>query len=217
MPHDARNQFEQHVLEMIEQSPTGAVPHTPAHQEALAHLIATHKVYASADFPDGYATVHALAALSEFHAENLFAVLTGAAEDSALESDDAVFDRYVASLPTALHEVAERYRKLAVGRRLLHRSKHDGVMVHDPLHSLFLVPGAGPNPGLPGNYLHGSIFQDHADDPAGTWSIHLHDRIDGAAMCDGLSRAAATEKLEEVLASAPFLLSELEALDFRLN
>jgi hypothetical protein len=29
-------------------------------------------------------------------------------------------------------------------------------MAHDPIHTLFLVPGAGPNPGIPGNYLHGS-------------------------------------------------------------
>ena len=40
---------------------------------------------------------------------------------------------------------------------------------------------------------------------------------DAAALCEGLTRAEVTEKMEEVLASAPFLLSELDALDFRMN
>ena len=40
---------------------------------------------------------------------------------------------------------------------------------------------------------------------------------DGAAMCDVPTVRDALEKLEEVVASAPFHLSELVALGFRLN
>lgn len=217
MPLDPQAQFDQHVLDMIEQSPTGAVPHTPAHQDALRRLVDAHQVYASADHPDGYASVRALANLPLFHAHNWEAVMTGEVEEAALESDEQIYDRYVASLPEAAREAAEARRAQVVGRRLLHRSKHDGIVVHDPVHSLFLIPGAGPQPGLPGNYLHGSIFQDHVDDLAGAWFVQVHDRDDGAAAYDAPSRDAALEKFQELLASAPFLLSELEALDFRLN
>ncbi|MCF3651036.1 hypothetical protein [Synoicihabitans lomoniglobus] len=217
MPLDPHAQFEQHVLENLEFSPTGEVPHTPAHQEALAHLIAAHQVYPSADHAHGHVSVRTLAALPAFYAHNLEAVIKGEVAEADLESDESIFDRYVASLPASLREAAEVSRSLAVGRRLLHRAKHDGEIVHDPVHSLFLIPGCGPHPGLPGNYLHGSIFQDHIDDLAGAWALHVHDRDDGAATCEVPTREAALEKLEELLASAPFLLSELEALDFQMN
>ena len=217
MPLDPQTQFDQHLLEMIEQSPTGSPPATPAHQEALARLMSAHQVYHSADHHDGYATVHALAQLPSFHAENLEDVMGGKAEESDLESDESIYDRYVASLPEASREAAEGYRALSIGRKLLHRSKHDGEVVHDPIHSLFLIPGAGLNPGLPGNYLHGSIFQDHIDDLAGAWAVHIHDRDDGAATIEVPSRDDALEKLQELLASAPFLLAELDALDFQMN
>lgn len=216
MSSDPQAAFEQHVLDIIDASPVGGVPRTPAHQDALRHLVLAHQVYHSADYPDGYVTVRALAARPSFHAANIAAVMAGHKAPAALEADTAVFDRYVASLPTALQPAAEPFRLKAVGRRLLHRAKLD-VSVHDPIHSLFLVPGVGLNPGLPGNYLYGSIIEDDASDPNCTWSIHLHDRDDGAAMCDGLPREAAWAKFEELLASAPFMLGELDALDFRLN
>lgn len=63
MPLDPQTQFDQHLLEMIEQSPTGIPPATPAHQEVLARLMSAHQVYHSADHHDGYVTVHALAQL----------------------------------------------------------------------------------------------------------------------------------------------------------
>jgi hypothetical protein len=160
--------------------------------------------------------VRALAARPSFHAGNIAAVVAGREAPTALEADTAVFDRYVASLPAALQPTAETFRPKAVGRRLLHRAKLADT-AHDPVHSLFLVPGVGLNPGLPGNYLYGSIIEDDAADPHCTWSLHVHDRDDGAASCDGLPRDAAWAKFEELLASAPFMLSELDALDFRLN
>lgn len=216
MSSDPQATFDQHVLDMIDASPVGGVPRTPAHQDALRHLVEAHQVYHSADHPDGYVTVRALSARPSFHAGNIAAVVAGREAPSALEADTAVFDRYVASLPAELQPTVEPFRTKAVSRRLLHRAKLDEA-VHDPVHSLFLVPGVGLSPGLPGNYLYGSIIEDDASDPNCTWSIHVHDRDDGVAMCDGLPRAAAWAKFEELLASAPFMLSELDALDFRLN
>jgi hypothetical protein len=96
------------------------------------------------------------------------------------------------------------------GKPAHHRSKHDGAVIHDPVHSLFLVPGAGTHPGLPGNYLYGFV---HEINP-GAWTVHLHDSDDGAAKLDASNQAEALAKLQEVIASAPFHLSELEALGF---
>lgn len=87
--------------------------------------------------------------------------------------------------------------------------------MRDPVHSLVMVPGCGPHPGVPGNYLHGSMQELTGAAHAGHWSIHLHDAEDGAASCEVASRAEAFAKLQEVLASAPFLLSELDTLGFR--
>ena len=216
MSSDPQATFDQHVLDMIDASPVGGVPRTPAHQDALRHLIEAHQVYHSADYPDGYVTVRALAARPAFHAANIAAVIAGREAPAALEADHAVFDRYVASLPLALQPTTEPFRAKAVGRRLLHRAKLD-ASVHDSIHSLLLIPGAGLSSGLPGNYLYGSIIEDNAADPDCTWSIHVHDRDDGVATCDGLPRDAAWAKFEELLASAPFMLGELAALDFRLN
>ena len=84
------------------------------------------------------------------------------------------------------------------------------------MHTLFLVPGAGPHVGLPGNYLYGSVLQLRPD-AASDWSVHIHDSDDGAARCDAPSMTGALAKLQEVLASAPFHLSELEALGFQLK
>lgn len=217
MPHNAHTEFDQHVLDMIDASPVGGVPRTPAHQAALAHLIAAHQVYVSADHADGYVTVRSLATQPLFAAENLADIVTGALDRSTLESDNTIYDRYVASLPESLQPAAEAYRQHVVGRRRLHRTRADGVEIHDPLHSLFLVPGGGLNPGLPGNYLFGALVEDEVDNPQSTWSLHLHDRLDGAASREGLTREAALASLDDLLASAPFLLSELEVLDYRLN
>jgi len=77
---------------------------------------------------------------------------------------------------------------------------------------LFLVPGAGPHPGLPGNYLHGSVFHVGADDASGSWVVPVHDSDDGAALFRSPTLAEALAKMQELVASAPFHLSELAAL-----
>ena len=212
MPHDPHAQLDQTVLEMIEHSPTGAVPHTPSYQDALKRLRASHQVYVSADHKGGHVTVRSLAALPLFHASNLEALGAGKIAAESLESDASIFSRYVQSLPSALREKAELSRALVVARRAHHR-KHGGEAVQEPMHTLFLVPGAGPHPGLPGNYLYGSELQA----ASGGGAVHLHDADDGAAMCEVPSLPEALDKLQEVLASAPFLLSELDSLGFRSN
>jgi len=212
MSHDPHAQIDQTVLEMIEHSPVGAVPHTPSYQDALKRLRASHQVYASADHKGGHVTVRSLASLPLFHAQNLDAFLAGKIDAEALESDTSIFSRYMQSLPAALREKAEVARALVVARKAHHRAKHGVEATHEPVHTLFLVPGGGPNPGLPGNYLYGSVLQAEA-----VWTLHVHDSLDGAAKCDASSQADAFAKLQEVLASAPFQLSELDALGFRLN
>jgi hypothetical protein len=216
MPHDPHAEFDHKILEMIEHSPTGAVPRTPAYQDALDRLRASHQVYPDADHPDGFVTVRSLSARPSFHANNLEVLNAGAIDAPTLESNATIFDRYVAALPAALRAKAESHRAIVAGRPAHHR-KHGGVLVVDPVHTLFLVPGAGAHPGIPGNYLHGSLLQLGADPVAGGWSIHLHDRDDGAAMCDLPTLQEALAKLQEVFASAPFHLNELGALGFRPN
>lgn len=215
MPHDPHAQIDQTVLEMIEHSPVGAVPHTPSYQDALKRLRSSHQVYASADHKGGHVTVRSLAALPSFYANNLEAFAAGTSDASALEADNVIFDRYVQSLPAALHAKAEASRNLVVARPAHHRAKHGAEALLDPVHTLFLVPGAGANPGLSGNYLHGSLVQDTGDIVNGAWSVHVHDSLDGAAICTVAGRSAAFEKLQELEASAPFLLSELDALGFK--
>ena len=219
MSHDPHAQIDQTVLDMIERSPVGAVPHTPTYQDALKRLRATHQVYASADHKGGLVTVRSLASLPAFHANNLEAFAGGKIEAGALEADGSVFSRYVQSLPAALHDRAEANRTLVVGRRMHHRAKVGVEVQHEAVHTLFLVAGAGANPGLPGNYLHGSLVEvpaaAGAAGGASTWAIHLHDSLDGAAVCEVATLAEALEKFNDVQASAPFLLSELDALGFR--
>ncbi|MBL9187202.1 MAG: hypothetical protein JNK23_06975 [Opitutaceae bacterium] len=215
MPHDPHAEFDHKVLDLIDHSPVGAVPRTPVYQEAVTRLIASHQIYAHADHPDGYVTVRSLAAQPCFHAGNLDAFRSGAIEATSLEPNAAIFTRYVASLPPVLRPKAEALRLHVAGRPAHHR-KHGGVVAQDPVHTLFLVPGAGPNPGIPGNYLHGSVLQLSVD-PASGWAVHLHDSDDGAAFCEAATMRDAFDKLDEVIASAPFHLSELVALGFRLN
>jgi hypothetical protein len=217
MTLDPHTQFDQAVLDKIEQSPTGAVPYTPAYQDALNRLRTSHQVYSSADHKGGYVTVRSLASLPLFTANNLEAFLAGQESETELESDDQVFQRYVDSLPPAVKTKAEAARALVVAKRHHHRSKHGGAVVSEPAHSLLLVPGAGPHPGLAGNYLYGSVREIAGNEAGATWEIQLHDAEDGSAVCELASRAEALEKLQEITASAPFLLSELTELGFRLN
>ncbi len=212
MPHDPHAEFDHNVLDLIERSPTGAVPSTPAYQDALRRLQASHQIYPDADHAGGFVTVRSLTARPCFHANNLEALNNGTIDPDALEPNAAIFDRYVASLPTALHAKAESLRLRVVGRPAHHR-KHGGVIARDPVHTLILVPGAGAHPGIPGNYLHGSLLQLSAD-PASAWGVHLHDSDDDLATCDVPTLADALAKLQDVLASAPFHLNELRALGF---
>lgn len=216
MATDPRTAFEQTVLDMIEHSAVGAVPVTPAYQDALRHLVSLHQVYRSADYPDGYVTVRSLATLPAFQAQNLAEFAAGRLDASALEPDAAIFDRYVASLPARLRSAAEAFRGHVV-ERVVHHRRHGGVRAHDPVHTLFLVPGAGRNPGLPGNYLFGSLREAGSAEPTGAgWEVHLHDRDDGAAVCEVPTVAAAMDKLQDVVASAPFHFDEIGDLGFRL-
>jgi hypothetical protein len=208
-------QFDETVLEMIEHSPVGAVPNTPSYQDALGRLYASHQVYHNANHKDGHVTVRSLTRLPAFHANNLDALIAGRITVEAIEPNTAIFDRYVALLPVAWRAKAEGLRLLVAGRPAHHR-KHGGVIAHDPVHSLFLVPGTGPAVGLPGNYLYGSVLQLTVTADS-AWAVHVHDSDDGMALCDAPTLLVALEKLQELLASAPFHLQELEALGFRLK
>ncbi len=210
MPHDVHSEFDQTVLDMIDHSPIGAVPRTLTHQDALKRLLATQQVYASADFKDGFVTARSLAKEPSFCAENLDALIAGEITADALESNALIFDRYVQSISLDHRVRAESKRLMVAGKPAHHRSKHDGVVIHDPLHSLFLVPGAGKHPGLPGNYLYGFVHEMSA----GVWTLHLHDSDDDSAKFDAANLNEALAKLQEVVSSAPFHLSELEALGF---
>jgi len=215
MSFDPNAEFDHAVLDKIELSPIGALPSTPAYQDALSRLYAARQVYAHADHKGGHVTARSLAQLPLFHPQNLDDFIAGRVGEDALETSAGVYDRYVQSLAPELRARAEALRVMVIGKPHLHRARHDGAVVHDPLHMLFLVPGAGPNPGLPGNYLHGSLFHVGPDEASGTWEIHVHDADDGACVFGNPTRAGALAKLEEVLASAPFHLDEIEALGFR--
>ena len=216
MSHDPHAHTDQTVLDMIEHSPLGAVPHTPTFADALLRLYAAQKIYHDADHKDGHVTARSLAAKPSFHPTNLDALGAGQIAAPALESNLSIFSRYVASLPAPLQTRAETFRLKVAGKPIHHR-KHHGELapsIHDPLHAIFLVPGTGPNRGLPGNYLYGAIHEVSLAPEA--WSVHLHDSDDGLATCDVATLADAVAKFHEVLDSAPFHLKELDALGFRL-
>jgi hypothetical protein len=216
---DPNAQFDSTVLEMIEHSPVGAVPSTPSYQDALKRLYAAHRIYADADHRDGHVTARTLARLPSFHAANLGELVAGAIDVGALEGNSSIFDRYVRSLPAALQGRAEGFRARVAGRPVLHR-KHAGAdrahAHHELTHSLFLVPGAGPHPGIPGNYLYGSALQTGTEAAPGHWAVQVHDSDDGAAVFDAADMAGAFAKLQEVLDSAPFDMGELGGLGFRI-
>lgn len=217
---DPQAQFDQTVLDLIEHSPTGSVPGTPAYQDSLKRLYAAHQVYASADYKGGHVTARSLAPHASFYASNLEAVLLGRAPLVTIESNDAIYSRYLHLLPAPLQSRAESLRLRAAGRPVHHRSKHGATTgdagIHDPVHTLVLVPGTGPHPGLPGNYLYGAALQLSAD-PAGRWAVQLHDCDDGAAYCEVSSMAEVFPKVMEMIECAPFMMAELEALGFELN
>ena len=216
MPQDRNSQFDQTVLDLIEHSPVGAVPFTPAYRDALTRLYQTHQAYPDADHKDGHVTARSLAKLPSFHANNLDALIAGQIAPEALETNASIFDRYVQFLPADRRAKAEGLRQMVAGRVAHHRAKHGVVTIHDPIHTLILVPGTGPHPGLPGNYLYGSAFQFTAESQS-PWAVHLHDSDDGAALFDAPSMEVALAKLQEVLESAPFNMNELGALGFRFN
>ncbi len=212
MLQDPHAQFDQTVLDLIEYSPIGAVPYTPSYADALDRLYASHQVYADADHRGGHVTVRSLARKPSYQAANLEDFIAGKIDAEALESNASIFSRYVAALPPESRARAEDCRVTVIGKPAHHRTKHGAEAIHDPLQTLFLVPGAGPHPGLPGNYLYGAVFHVGADDASGSWVVQLHDSDDGAAVCGVPTLAAALERMQELVASAPFHLSELAAL-----
>ncbi|ACB76299.1 hypothetical protein [Opitutus terrae] len=216
MPHDFSG-FIHSVLEQIELSPTGELPLTPAYQDALKQLYASRQVFAHADHKGGHVTARSLARLPVFCANNLAAFVAGEIAAEALESNASIFDRYVQSLPAAIRSVAESRRVLAIGKPIHHRPKHDGVIVHDPLHTVFLVPGAGPHPGLPGNYLYGAVYHAGVDESTGAWRVEVRDSDRGLAAANVPAKADAMTMLQDVLASAPFHLEELEAFGLTIT
>jgi hypothetical protein len=213
---DPNAEFDHATLDKIEASPIGALPNTPAYQDSLRRLYAAQQVYPSADHKGGHVTARSLIQLPFFHANNLEAFIAGEINDDALESNASIYERYVQSLGIDQRAKAESYRLTVIGKAVHHRAKHGVVAIHDPLHTLFLVPGAGPHPGLPGNYLHGAVFHV-GDEATGNWVIHVHDREDGASLFSTPKLPDALAKLQEVLASAPFHLNELDGLGFHLT
>ena len=212
MTTNPQSQFDETVLEMIEHSPVGAVPQTPAYQDALKRLRSAHQIYADADHRDGYVTSRSLSRLPAFHAANLPALVKGEIEAEALEPNGAIFDRYVQSLSASLRQRAEAVRLQVAGRPIHHRAK--GEAFKDPVHSLFLLPGSGPHPGLPGNYLYGVLTQLGADAKTARWAVIVHDNDDGAERFETDSRQEALDKVTELVESAPFRLDELAGLGF---
>lgn len=214
MSSDPHHAFDQTVLDLIEHNPSGAVPSTPSYQDALIRLYASHQIYASADHRDGHVTARSLRSSPAFFAENLDSLMAGSIQPAELESNASIFDRYLKSLTPAQRAKAETHRVTVAGRPAHHR-KHGTEPHHDPVHSLVMVPGAGPHPGLPGNYLYGSALQLSAAADA-RWAIHLHDGDDGLAIFEAPTMAEVLAKLMDVVASAPFSMNELVGLDFRM-
>lgn len=209
-------QFDDTVLAMIENSPVGAVPHTPAYDDALKRLIAAQKIYPDADHRDGYVTARSLARLPSFAPANWVEFVSGRIGAELLEPNSSVFNRYVAFLQTPLRPRAESVRTRVAGKPVMHRAKAGGI-AHDPMHALFLVPGTGPNRSLPGNYLYGAVIQLGATAGEGAWAVDVHDADDAIAVFDAPTLASAAAKLAELFESAPFHLDELDGLGFRVT
>ena len=116
MSQNPHAQFDHTVLDKIELSPVGAVPHTPAYQDALKRLYASHQVYADADHKDGHVTARSLNGRPLFHATNLQAYVAGEIADTALEANMAIFERYLQSLTPEQRTKAEAYRASVPGK-----------------------------------------------------------------------------------------------------
>jgi hypothetical protein len=217
MSQDPNYDFDHSVLDKIELSPIGAVAITPSYQDALRRLYEARQVYADADHKDGHVTARSLSTLPIFFADNLDQFIAGAISEEELETNASIYDRYIASLDATLQPRAEESRIMVIGKPAHHRAKHGAEIVHDPMHMLFLVPGAGPHPGIAGNYLHGSVFHIGNDEATGSWVVNVHDADDGAAEFRTTKLADALAMLEDVLASSPFHLDELEGLGFEMN
>ena len=215
MSHESITPFDLSVLDLIEHNATGAVPYTPSYRDSLQRLYAAFQVYPSADYKDGHVTARSLSKHPSFLAENIKLLSSGGGD--ALEPNATIFTRYVRSLPATQQAKAEAYRMVVAGRPALHRAKHGVVVAHDPVHSLFLVPGAGRHHGLPGNYLYGFVEDASARTGAGSWAVHLHDAEDGAVLYSAPNVQDAVAKLEELVECAPFHMSELEALGFKFT
>ena len=217
MPQDPHAQADQLILDMIEQSPIGAVPRTTFHQDALKHLYSTHQVYPSADHHEGHVTARSLSKAPSFWAANWDQLVSGAIQPHDLERNGAIFDRYVKSLPEARRPKAESFRLAVAGRPPMHRAKHIGdskVAVHDPLHALFLVPGSGPRLGLPGNYLYGYAYEDPLNH---AWAVQVFDSDHDGAILSTANLAQTLAQVQEVIEIAPFSLEELSSLGFELK
>ena len=104
MPQDPHAPFDQTVLDLIEHSPIGAVPHTPAYVDALGRLYASHQAYASADHKGGHVPTRSLTKLPSFYAQNLENFMAGKIDTEALEPNAGIFERYVQSLPEAVRQ-----------------------------------------------------------------------------------------------------------------
>ena len=126
MPHNPHANFDQTVLEMIEHSPVGAVPVTPAYQDAIRRLYVANRAYADADHKDGHVTARSLAKLPLFHANNLPELVASQIAPEALEANGSIFDRYIQSLPAAHRAKAESYRLTVAGRVAHHRARGRG-------------------------------------------------------------------------------------------
>src|SRR5688572_14140855 len=134
MSQDPNAEFDHAVLDKIDHSPIGAVPTTPAYQDALRRLYAAQQVYASADHKGGHVTARSLTKLPFFHASNLDAFIAGEISDDQLETNASIYDRYVQSLPLDLRARAEKLRLMVTGKAIHHRAKHGQAVVHDPMH-----------------------------------------------------------------------------------
>ena len=214
MPQHPQVDFDQTVLDLIDNSPVGALPHTPTYDEALARLIATHQVYVNADHKGCHVTARSLSRQPSFIAANLGDVVSGRIDAALLEPNISIYDRYLLWLEPQLLPRANALRNTVAGKAIHHRQRAGVAQSRDPIHTLFLVPGAGPQIGLPGNYLHGSIVE--APDGS-SFSIEVHDSDTDCASCPATSLQDAYDKIQELLGSAPFHLSELDAIGFKLR
>lgn len=217
MPHSPHDEFDHAVLDMIERSSSGSVPRTPTYDEAIKRLLGSRQIYHSSDHRDGYVTARSLSSLACYVPAGLEGLVAAGGDASGVEQPNAVYDRYVAALPAPQRQKAESLRLSIAGKAVHHRPKTGGTLVRDPLHLLFLVPGAGPQPGLPGNYLRGMLDEVPSVAGATLWRIRVMDTDTDASEWTTADLGEAVARVGEVVACAPFHLDELAALGFELR